>query len=502
MAVGKDEAGDRTCPRCGSAAVTRQRVIEHEPCGAIKPEPVFCTADGIVCPDCGERCREVAFIDGDRPWTCGDCGHTFGTSRAETADGETAWQRDATVVLERARSRIAATPSPVNGAGRGRRMLVVVVAVLLVSAAAIAAIGPATFRPEPVATETVPASNPVADGSETDDAVEDGERGRSEETAWQSYRSIVIFRNDDVQTGYRADAMHAVDRVFIEENVPVTQGVIPPLEDDRSSRELCSYLREQADAHPETFEYALHGYTHDRRTGFHGGSEFGGLPPERQQELLQEGTAALESCVGQPPTTFVPPFNTYDEATASTLAEHGYAAVSGGEWFTRAYFNETGPFAANGILHLPNTHSFVRNWTTNEFYSQRTLERRFDDAYRDGDLYVQMLHYPTFTSEEKLRRLRGLIDHAKSKGDVAFMTVGEFARKYERGRLERTETGWRVEESVDSGEPISDEASVTENGTSAGGHAHPPGGTDSTDRSRDVVSEGGPQVTIRARGEP
>ncbi len=485
MAEGEQKMGDRTCPRCGSTAVTRHRVIEHESCGAIKPEPAFCTADGIVCPDCGEQCDEVEFVSGDRPWTCEDCGHTFGASQKGATDGGTAWQQDAAAILECARSRIAATPSPASAVGWGRHVLVAIVVVLLVSAAAIATVGPGAFRPEQVATETTPASDPTADDPGAGDVAEDAERRISEETAWTSYRSIVVFRNDDVQAGYRSDAMRAVDRVFVDERVPVTQGVIPPLEDDRASRDLCQYLRQRKETHPETFEYALHGYTHERRTGFHGGSEFGGLPPERQETLLRNGTVALEDCVQQSPTTFVPPFNTYDDATASALADEGYAVVSGGEWFTRSYFDETSPFIADGILHLPNTHSFVRNWTTNEFYSQRTLERRFDDAYRDGELYVQMLHYPTFTSEAKLARLRGLIDHMKSKGDVAFMTVGEFAEKYEQGRLERTETGWRVEEPVSDGEP----GPITGNGTSADGHAHSTSGTGPATGSHDTGSE-------------
>jgi len=136
---------------------------------------------------------------------------------------------------------------------------------------------------------------------------------------WSSYRSIVIFRNDDIQPNYRADVMRDVDQVFIDEDVPVTQGVIPA----RSDGELCQYLQQQQRAHPETFEYALHGYTHERRTEFNGGSEFGGLPPDRQAALIRAGTAAMRDCVDETPMTFVPPFNTYDNATARALADEG-----------------------------------------------------------------------------------------------------------------------------------------------------------------------------------
>jgi len=276
------------------------------------------------------------------------------------------------------------------------------------------------------------------------------EQNATEEDSWTHYQSIVIFRNDDIQPHYRADTMRAVDQVFIEEDVPVTAGVIPAIGGEQldPNGELCQYLRSQKQTHPQTFEYALHGYTHQQRTTFSGGSEFGGVPPERQQELIQDGTQVLQACLDETPTTFIPPLDTYDNATATALSAEAYEVVSGGGWFTNEYYNETGPFESNEILHLPSSQSFVKNWSTNEFHTRTYLEQQFDAAYRDGDVYMQVLHYPTFTSESKREVLRGLIGYMKSKDDVAFMTVGEFARKYKNGQLERTETGWRVMETT------------------------------------------------------
>lgn len=42
-----------------------------------------------------------------------------------------------------------------------------------------------------------------------------------------TYQAIVIFRNDDVQPYYRTEALEEVSTVFLEEDVPLTHGVIP-----------------------------------------------------------------------------------------------------------------------------------------------------------------------------------------------------------------------------------------------------------------------------------
>lgn len=269
---------------------------------------------------------------------------------------------------------------------------------------------------------------------------------------WKQYQSVVIFRNDDIQPYYRRAEMEAVDEVFVEEGVPVTQGVIPRNDNESldPNQQLCQYLRDRATAHPDLFEFALHGYTHEELTSFHSGSEFGGLAYEKQHHRISEGTRTLESCIGERPRTFIPPLDTYDNNTVRALVEANYTVVSGGGWFTNQYYGETRPFETNGLLHVPNSQSFVKNWSTNEFYSERAIERRFDRAYQNQSLYMQMLHYPTFTDESKLETLRGVIEHMKSKEGVRFMTVGSFAEKYQSGELKRVDDGWLVWEESDS----------------------------------------------------
>lgn len=260
-----------------------------------------------------------------------------------------------------------------------------------------------------------------------------------------TYHSIVIFRNDDVQPYYKNEELRAVNDVFVEENVPVTLGVIPAPGNRSlaSDSEFCRYLRDLDRTHPGLFEFSLHGTTHQEETDFYGRSEFGGLPYAAQRDRIARGARVLEACTGVRPTTFVPPFNTYDENTIAALDERGIHTVSGGAWFTEAYYDRSDSFRTGDALHVPSSHSFVANWSTNEFHDNATLRRSFDAAYENRSLYVQMLHYPTFTDDTKLAQLRSLIRYMKSREDVGFLTLADFARAVRSGALERTADGWR-----------------------------------------------------------
>lgn len=266
-----------------------------------------------------------------------------------------------------------------------------------------------------------------------------------------TYRSIVVFRDDDVQAHYRTRAFEAVSTVFVEEEVPVTYGVIPysgPTPITEGPR-ICGDLTALHDRHGRLVEFAVHGYAHRPRTDFSGGSEFGGVPATEQRSMIEEGRSVVRSCTGETPRTFVPPYNTYDHTTTAALADAGFTTVSGGPAFTNRYYGRTGPFQARGLVHVPDSAGFVANWSTHEFHDARTLRSAFDETYAEGGVYVQMLHHPTFTtgpdestvSTRKLDRLRSFVRYVKGH-DVKFMTLGAFGEAYASGRLRRTSDGW------------------------------------------------------------
>jgi len=264
--------------------------------------------------------------------------------------------------------------------------------------------------------------------------------------SWHRYRTIVVFRDDDVQAYWRADALRKVHRVFLDAHVPLTDAVIPAIGNGTITDDarLCSYLSSLRRRHPGQFEYALHGYTHAERTNFHGGSEFGGVPYRTQRKWLRKGKRIVAGCTGETPTTFVPPFNTYDTNTTRALKATNFTLLSGGSWFTSQYEGQTGVFTADGLQHAPSSGAFTKNWTTNAFFSEAALRARFDAAYRNHTVYVQMLHYWDFHSKGRLAKLRQLIGYMKSRGGVKFMTLGQLHRGLVNGDVKRTATGWKV----------------------------------------------------------
>lgn len=268
------------------------------------------------------------------------------------------------------------------------------------------------------------------------------------------YESVVIFRNDDIQAWYRTEEMQAVNQVFIDEEIPVTLGIIPagpdeePITDDA---ETCQHLQYIEENHSAKFEMALHGYTHQQETDFHGASEFGGLPQEAQRERLLAAEEILTECVNSPSKTFIPPFDTYDNNTVDVLREEDYTAVSGGNTFTQSQYNETSYFKQGGILHIPQSQP-IMDWDsyneTSDEVPLRDLDElieAFDSAHENNELYVQMIHYQYFTSQESIETLQKLIQHMKSTDDVAFITMEEFATGINNGDIEETDEGWVID---------------------------------------------------------
>lgn len=259
-----------------------------------------------------------------------------------------------------------------------------------------------------------------------------------------SYRAVAVFRVDDLGLDADLETVRAVGRVFAGEGVPVTLAVVPaaggdPLDPDGR---LCAHLAGLADGPAGQFEVAQHGYSHGgTRTIAGETTEFGGLAVEHQRRRIAAGRRVLADCVGRPPRTFVPPYDTYDEATTRALAAEGFTVVSGGEWFTREQFGREGPFRSHGVLHLPRTESMIRNFSTGRFHDRRYLERAFHRAYENGSVYVQVLHVQPFDDERRLERLRAFLSYVEAH-DVALMTLGEFREARREGRLARTSGGW------------------------------------------------------------
>jgi uncharacterized OB-fold protein len=420
------------CSACSADSLAEEQVVEHG-CGLMDARSAF--AEG--CPKCNGSTAEETFEAVETITRCRECGHW----QAPPTNATGAISRPSSVSfpeLPELGQSLTWLPSRLVPKSERRQQLLssAIVVMVLVSGITGALV-----------------ASPLLEATPTDAAATD--------PTWEEYDSIAIFRNDDIQPWYETETMRSVNQVFIEEDVPVTLGVIPnaagelPLTSDEAT---CEYLGSLQNDHPGQFEMALHGYTHQPETDFYDGSEFGGLSDAEQADRLAEGHRLLSQCV-EPSNTFVPPMNTYDDGTVRAVAESDYTTISGGQWFTDEYYdrdgmgNGTTEFETDGVHHVPETQPF-EDWDAYEggevpFHDTETLTDAFDENHAENGVYVQMIHYQYFTSEERLDQLREVIRHMKSTDDVGFMTVGQFTAGLENGTIERTEDGWRVLEPIE-----------------------------------------------------
>jgi peptidoglycan/xylan/chitin deacetylase (PgdA/CDA1 family) len=156
-------------------------------------------------------------------------------------------------------------------------------------------------------------------------------------------RVTVVFRFDDYarwssRTGAELLAL------FQKHRIPCTFAVIPQT---TAAGEFASAPADSAPIDQETsgklddavreglLEVALHGYTHADRAALRVSgrdaeqSEFRGLDYSSQLRMLSEGRSTLESLYHVSVTTFIPPWNSYDENTLRALDSLGFKVVSG-----------------------------------------------------------------------------------------------------------------------------------------------------------------------------
>ncbi|MFW6108227.1 MAG: DUF2334 domain-containing protein [bacterium] len=242
-------------------------------------------------------------------------------------------------------------------------------------------------------------------------------------------KTTVVFRYDDYHASFGEEtaAQDATERRFLDafadRGVPLTLGVVPdyagrrPLDDDPAKLEA---LRDAVAA--GRAEAALHGLTHTSLTPEgERDSEFAGQPAARQAERVAAGKSRLEAWLGKGAVvSFIPPWNTFDEATLGALDAAGFVALS-------AALSE-GP--ADPLVAVPHTCG-LRDLRR----AVRGLDRRAGHAF-----VVCMFHHFSFIdSPDPLARTHGqmvraelapLLAWCRERPGVECLTLGEAARRY------------------------------------------------------------------------
>jgi peptidoglycan/xylan/chitin deacetylase (PgdA/CDA1 family) len=170
----------------------------------------------------------------------------------------------------------------------------------------------------------------------------------------------LTFRLDDYSSSSSTTFEEQLIGIFDRYDWTCTFGVIPLVAsgewfDFSSEQETIPLTAEKSElirsaVEQGAVEVALHGLTHQsagQYNGVHHG-EFAGVASALQREKLEIGREELATRLGIVPDLFLPPWNSYDEATLRALTDTGFTGLSSGGRF--------GGVLSNGRLeYLPAT---------------------------------------------------------------------------------------------------------------------------------------------------
>jgi predicted deacetylase len=167
----------------------------------------------------------------------------------------------------------------------------------------------------------------------------------------------LIFRYDDFSATHEK-AFFAIDQaifeLFLSLGVPMVIGVTPnmareadnphnnvfyPIAEDTRRVHLLRHALDQG------FQLALHGFAH-QTSSMHEKSEFKHVPYQVQRTRIDQGMEMLSHVfTGTPVEVFIPPWNRFDDATVTAVAETGIPILCGGEGIQ--------PSRQRGVLVIP-----------------------------------------------------------------------------------------------------------------------------------------------------
>lgn len=142
----------------------------------------------------------------------------------------------------------------------------------------------------------------------------------------------VVLRYDDYGGSAPGLADQQVIAAALRHNVRFTFGVIPAWHGQPLGAPTVQALLPALQK--GVIEMAQHGYTHEALWKWRGrSSEFLGLPIADQLQRIAAGKKMIEEAFGRKVSTFIPPWNRYDDATVACLEQLGFDTLSGDNRF-------------------------------------------------------------------------------------------------------------------------------------------------------------------------
>ena len=216
----------------------------------------------------------------------------------------------------------------------------------------------------------------------------------------------VVFRLDDPRLQADSISLRAV-KLFNQKQVPLSiamvacdeleQPILPFSSDDSL------YLSELKN---KNIELCLHGFNHQ---DINQQGEFGGLGYNEAQRRVRIGGGILRDCTSQKISTFIPPFNAFNDSTLVAMMDNGLFILSA-DMFTNIY--------RDGIQYYPETlgHLMAKKgiW--------QAAEETIFGCKQKGAICVVMFHAYDLPDEANWHRLEKLLDACKADKNVELHT--------------------------------------------------------------------------------
>ena len=219
--------------------------------------------------------------------------------------------------------------------------------------------------------------------------------------AIQVHAVDVVFRLDDPRPVCDSVSMRVV-QLFNAKQVPLTIAMVPCDSCENVIPLISTNSQYFAEIQQDNIELALHGLTHQK---INGAGEFGRLDSLEALRRIAKGKQVLQAIFDKRITTFIPPFNAWNEHTLSAMRMHGMNAISA-DMFTPVY--------ADSVHYLPEAlgHLMASNgmWNAAE---EAILGCKEQDA-----VCVVMFHAYDLPNEQSWEQLESLLDACKANEEV------------------------------------------------------------------------------------
>ena len=183
-------------------------------------------------------------------------------------------------------------------------------------------------------------------------------------------------------------------------------------------------------------EVTMHGFSHQTIPAEGGHREFKGLEYNLQYEKISQGVTFLEESLNVPITTFIPPWNRYDQNTLKALNEIGFTVLSANQ--------EGEPLGSSPLLFLPSTCEL------NEL--QETVIKARDSIDPNPIIVVLFHQFDILGNEVNIplmdfAEFTALLDWLKAQDDVGVLSFQQTFTLYPNLNARRYELNWAIRNS-------------------------------------------------------